>query len=173
MSYIENDYYKGKINKPDFISDKEKIKVIDEYKQQEIPPNDLHVYNPIVNTIKAGLDKQIMIRNEERKVALEEKAREKHQMDILSKLRQEQDHELEAQKKAEKYYYKNMLDQQPKETYNSFDERKDKAALVMETGKSIFQSNPILGNCKNYRGDMYPRHGSILKGAAMNALNNK
>jgi len=125
--------------------------------------------------IKASLDHQVMMQKEEKRSLLEEKEKERLKMEALANYRQEQDKELADQKKLQQEYYRNLLDLQrkPKDPHIAYDERKNKAAMAMEAGAGIFRSNPILGIQPNNKADPYPRSGSILKGAAMDALTNK
>ena len=115
-----------------------------------------------------------MLQNMEKIAAKEEKEKDRSRMDALIKYREEQDKELVSQKKQQQEHYKNILDNQmmPQKISDSLNERNNKAASVMESGVSILPSNPILSG-QGQRDQLYPSQRSVLKGAAMNALNNK
>lgn len=123
--------------------------------------------------MKSSLDHQMMMQREGKRSILEEKVRERQKMEALANYRNEQDRELAGQRRMQQDYYRSLLDQQraPKDLPDSYDERKGRAALAMEAGVGAFKSNPILGI--HPKADPYPRSGSILKGAAMDALSNK
>ena len=111
--------------------------------------------------MKSTLDQQIALQSAAKKSALFDKAKEREQMDALVQQRIDEDKRIEEQKRLQQDYYRGALDQQKPPS------SKDR----MDAGADPYgRLSPSIGG---YKGAVAGYHGSVLKEAALSALQSK